>query len=127
MTVEYRYGKRENRTKPYDVCSLRRVIANNECTILIYVDDLLVTSTDIATLSEVTSRLKDEYGVETRLTELPYQCSGWLVGDPETFQPTPGSLLAKDARERPVVLFPSVWDRQYCFKSNPNHSFREYA
>lgn len=72
-------------------------------------------------------RLKDEYGVETRLTELPYQCSGWLVGDPETFQPTPGSLLAKDARERPVVLFPSVWDRQYCFKSNPNHSFREYA
>jgi peptide chain release factor 3 len=72
-------------------------------------------------------RLKDEYGVETRLSELPYQCSGWLVGDPLTFQPTPGSMLARDSRDRPVVLFPSVWDRQYCFRNNPGHEFREYA
>ena len=47
---------------PYDVCSLRRVTGINECTILIYVDDLLITSTDKDTLSEVASRLKDKYG-----------------------------------------------------------------
>ena len=25
-------------------------------------------------------RLRDEYGVETELSELPFQCSAWLVG-----------------------------------------------
>jgi peptide chain release factor 3 len=72
-------------------------------------------------------RLKEEYGVETQLSPLPYQCSGWLVGDPETFKPTPGAAVAQDARNRPVVLFTSTWDRQYCFKNNPGHSYVEYA
>ena len=72
-------------------------------------------------------RLRDEYSVETNLSPLPYTCSGWLVGDPDTFQPTHGSTLARDSRNRPVVLSPGEWDRQYCFKQNPQHSFVEYA
>lgn len=72
-------------------------------------------------------RLRDEYSVETQLTELPYRCSGWLVGDPDTFKPTHGSVLAKDSRGRAVVLCPSEWDRLYCFKQNPDHRFEEYA
>ena len=72
-------------------------------------------------------RLRDEYSVETTLSPLPYSCSGWLIGDPETFQPTHGSTLARDARGRPVVLSPGEWDRQYCFKQNPQHRFEEYA
>ena len=72
-------------------------------------------------------RLRDEYSVETNLTELPYRCSGWLVGNPDTFQPTHGSVLARDARGRAVVLCPSEWDRLYCFKQNPDHRFEEYA
>ncbi len=72
-------------------------------------------------------RLRDEYNVETTLRPLPYQCSGWLVGDPATFKPTPGTLLARDARGRAVVLLPSEWDKRYCLGQNPGHQMVEYA
>jgi peptide chain release factor 3 len=72
-------------------------------------------------------RLKDEWNVETTLTPLPYACSGWLHGDIETFKPTPGSQVAKDARGRIVVLFPSEWDRQYCLRQNPEHQLLDFA
>ena len=70
-------------------------------------------------------RLRDEYGVETELRELPYQCSSWLIGDVDTFKPTHGSLLARDHRGKPVVLFPGEWDKRYCAGQNPGHSFQD--
>ena len=41
--------------KPYDLCSFRRVRGTDECTILTYVDDLFIQSTEIKTLNEVSS------------------------------------------------------------------------
>ncbi len=70
-------------------------------------------------------RLKDEYNVDTEVSDLPYQCSAWLVGNVDTFKPTHGSYLAKDLRDKPVVLFPSEWDKRYCAQQNPDHSFVE--
>jgi peptide chain release factor 3 len=66
-------------------------------------------------------RLKDEYGVETILTPLPYSCSGWLLGELETFKKTTTSLIVQDRFERPIVLFTEVWDKQYAMKQNPEH------
>jgi peptide chain release factor 3 len=70
-------------------------------------------------------RLRDEYGVETELSDLPYQCSGWLVGDVDAFKPTHGTLLAKDHRGKPVVLLPSEWDKRYCLSQNPGFQLVE--
>ncbi len=70
-------------------------------------------------------RLRDEYNVETEVSDLPYQCSAWLVGDVQEFKPTHGSYLAKDHRGKPVVLFPSEWDKNYCAQQNPDHKFVE--
>ncbi|MCS6970894.1 MAG: peptide chain release factor 3 [Planctomycetes bacterium] len=72
-------------------------------------------------------RLRDEWGVETRLTPLSYSCSGWLEGDVARFQPTPGCQLARDERGRIAVLFPSAWDREYCLRQNPGHRLLEIA
>lgn len=72
-------------------------------------------------------RMRDEWGVETNLSPLPYTCSGWLHGDIATFKPTPGAQVAKDARSRIVVLFPSEWDRQYCLRQNPDHQLLDFA
>jgi peptide subunit release factor RF-3 len=47
------------------------------------------------------------------------------VGEVDTFKPTHGSYLAKDLRGKPVVLFPSEWDKRYCAQQNPNHQFVE--
>ncbi len=66
-------------------------------------------------------RLKDEYGVETVISPLPYHCSAWLIGDPASFKKTTSSLIVQDRYERPVVLFTEPWEKQYAAKQNPNH------
>jgi peptide chain release factor 3 len=66
-------------------------------------------------------RLKDEYGVETALTLLPYQCSAWLIGDEKTFQKSSQAALMRDQRGRVVVLFNDTWEKQYNIQKNPNH------
>lgn len=68
-------------------------------------------------------RLKDEYGTETILTPLPYQCSSWILGDMSKFEKTSTCLLVKDRKERPMALFTTQWEKQYCMKQNPNHQF----
>lgn len=66
-------------------------------------------------------RLRDEYGVETILSPMPYQCSAWLKGDLATFQKPSNSLLVRDRFDRPIVLFKEQWEKQYAVKQNPNH------
>lgn len=66
-------------------------------------------------------RLKDEYGVETLISNLPYSCSAWIVGDLKTFVKTSTSMVLRDRFERPVILFGENWEKQYAMKQNPNH------
>ncbi len=66
-------------------------------------------------------RLKDEYGVETLLTPLPYQCSAWLLGDLSSFKKTTTALIVQDRFQRPLILFGEVWEKQYAIKQNPDH------
>lgn len=66
-------------------------------------------------------RLKDEYGVETIVSPLPYQCSAWLLGDMKTFKKTTTAMIVKDRLDRPIVLFGEVWEKQYAIKQNPDH------
>lgn len=70
-------------------------------------------------------RLKDEYGVETSIHFLPYQCSAWILGDMKTFSKPTTSTLVYDRQERPMALFNSIWDKQYCMKQNPNHQIMD--
>lgn len=66
-------------------------------------------------------RLKDEYGVETVLSLLPYQCSAWILGDLKTYKKSSSSIIVTDRQGRPMALFTSQWDKQYCIKQNPQH------
>lgn len=66
-------------------------------------------------------RLKDEYNVETVVTNLPYQCSGWLIGDLASFQKPSNAMIVRDRLERPMVLFGEQWEKQYAIKQNPQH------
>lgn len=66
-------------------------------------------------------RLKDEYGVETTLSPLPFQCSAWVLGDLKTFKLPTGAILVKDRQDRPMALFSTQWEKQYCMKQNPEH------
>lgn len=66
-------------------------------------------------------RLRDEYGVETLVSNLPYHCSAWLLGDMKTFQKTSSAMIVRDRNEQPMVLFGEQWEKQYAIKQNPNH------
>lgn len=66
-------------------------------------------------------RLKDEYGVDTNLSSLPYKCSAWLLGDIKSFQKPSNSLIVQDRLNRPIALFTEQWEKQYAVKQNPNH------
>lgn len=68
-------------------------------------------------------RLKDEYGVETTLYPLPYQCSAWIIGDMKNFTKSMNSLLVQDRQGRPMGLFNSQWEKQYNIKQNPKLEF----
>lgn len=68
-------------------------------------------------------RLRDEYGVETQINQVPYECSAWLIGDLKTFQKPAQALITWDHQNRPVVLFSSLWEKQYAIKQNPQHQF----
>ncbi len=66
-------------------------------------------------------RLRDEYGVDTSISFLPYQCSAWIKGDMKTFVKSASSGVVQDQKERPMALFAGAWEKQYCMKQNPNH------
>lgn len=70
-------------------------------------------------------RLKDEYGVDTILTRLPYQCSAWLHGDMTAFKKPTEALLVQDRHNRPIVLFTSTWEKQFAIKQNPDHQLMD--
>lgn len=68
-------------------------------------------------------RLSDEYGVETSLTPLDYQCCAWVRGELSLLQKSSTALVVKDRWERPMVLFKSQWEKQYMIKQNPKLEF----
>lgn len=70
-------------------------------------------------------RLQDEYGVETIITPLPYQCSAWIVGDMGKFQKSSHCMLVKDIQDKPMALFATAWEKDYAMKKNPDHQFMD--
>jgi len=70
-------------------------------------------------------RLRTEYRVDTVLDLLPFSCSVWLEGNPDTFKPPSASMLVKDQRERVVVLFGDQVMKTIGRERNPGHTFRE--
>lgn len=72
-------------------------------------------------------RLRDEYGVDTYLTTMPYKCSAWLIGDVKKFQKPTDAILVCDRWDRPMVLFGRQWDKDYAIKQNPNHQLVDFV
>ena len=70
-------------------------------------------------------RLRQEYGVETALDQLPFTCSAWLDGDHRTFKAPSASMIVKDSRDRIVVLFGDHLMKTIARDRNPDHTLRD--
>ncbi len=66
-------------------------------------------------------RLRHEYRVETVLEPLPFTCSAWLEGNPDTFKAPSASMVVKDQRGRVVVLFADNLMKTIARDRNPDH------
>jgi peptide chain release factor 3 len=66
-------------------------------------------------------RMQAEYGVELRLTPLPYQLARWPHGgfDPEAFRWSESVKIVEDRDHRPVLLFRSPWNLDVTKQKNP--------
>ncbi|MEX2160132.1 MAG: peptide chain release factor 3 [Dehalococcoidia bacterium] len=77
----------------------------------------------------VLARLKGEYGVEARIEQLPFTSARWIGGPQDAVQrlvvSTRGTLRCQDLTGRPVLLFHSSWDLEYCQRENPGLTFSE--
>jgi peptide chain release factor 3 len=70
-------------------------------------------------------RLRHEYRVETVLDTLPFTCSAWLEGDPETFKRPSASMIVKNQRGRVVVLFGDHLMKTIARDRNPDHVLKD--
>jgi peptide chain release factor 3 len=76
----------------------------------------------------VTTRLRDEYNVETRLERRPYECARWLkdgLRGGEVPRTTRGMLACVDHHDDPVYLFASHWELEYFQRQNPDLGLSE--
>ncbi|MCL4144864.1 UNVERIFIED_CONTAM: hypothetical protein GTU68_005836 [Idotea baltica] len=71
-------------------------------------------------------RLQHEYGVGSQIDEMSLKHGSWLIGDPESFSPTPSSLLAEDSHGRAIVLYTYDWEKKHLLERNPEHDLLDY-
>ena len=73
------------------------------------------------------ARLKDEYGVESRLEMMSWKTLRWIEApvDADGLKKTlpRDTVLAVDDLDRPVLLFPSEWSLHYTMEKNPSVKF----
>ncbi len=70
-------------------------------------------------------RLKDEYGVESRLESLGYECSRWFdPRDRSVFSSY--DMILKDSEDRPVILFRSLYRLKSFQENNPKIKLLEH-
>jgi peptide chain release factor 3 len=75
-------------------------------------------------LEVVEARLTSEYGVSCEVQRLNYVAARWVAGSDEALRaielPGQGVLQTVDRQGRPVLLFASSWELDYCQRKNPD-------
>jgi peptide chain release factor 3 len=77
----------------------------------------------------ILARLREEYGVETRIDRLPFALARWVLGPDDAVEKLTasrrGTLRCTDRQGQPVLLFRSTWDLEFCQKDYPEINFVE--
>ena len=75
-------------------------------------------------------RLKTEYNAEIRRQQLPYRFVRWITKTPKAIEDlklSSTSSLAKDARDRDVILFENEWSIRWALENNEGLELAETA
>ena len=76
-------------------------------------------------------RLQNEYGVEIRLEQLPYEYIRWIDNDDEfdieKISGTSDMKRIKDLKDRPLLLFVNSWSVRMVEERNPGLILSEFG
>ena len=93
-------------------------------------EEIIVGVVGILQFDVLLYRLKDEYNVEVKLEQLPYEYIRWIENDdidPEKIVGTSDMKRITDLKDRPLLLFVNSWSVQMVQERNPGLILSEFG
>ena len=93
-------------------------------------EEIIVGVVGVLQFEVLEHRLKTEYNAEIRRQQLPYRFVRWITKSPKAIEDlklSSTSSLAKDARERDVILFENEWSIRWALENNEGLELAETA
>ena len=93
-------------------------------------EEIIVGVVGVLQFEVLEHRLKTEYNAEIRRQQLPYRFVRWITKSPKAIEDlklSSTSSLAKDARDRDVILFENEWSIRWALENNEGLELAETA
>mgnify|MGYP000876620149 FL=1 len=84
-------------------------------------ESVIVGAVGVLQIEVLEHRLRHEYGVELRVSHLPYRHARWIVSevdDPGRLNLTSSTMVVEDNWGRPVLLFENEWNIRWAEEKN---------
>lgn len=94
------------------------------------VEELIIGVVGVLQFEVLEYRLKNEYGVDIKMQQLPYKYIRWVETekfDPDTFSITMDTLIVEDQDDKPVLLFQNEWSIQKVEERNKNAVLKDIS
>ncbi len=94
------------------------------------VEELIIGVVGILQLEVLEYRLKNEYGVDVIIENLPFRYVRWIEGDsfdPKKLSMTMDTMLVEDAYDHPVLIFQNEWSIRQMEERNKNIALKEIS
>ncbi len=95
-------------------------------------EEIIVGVVGVLQFEVLEYRLKNEYNVEIRREDLPYQYLRWIENDEEGFDPkklllSSDTKIVQDFQGRQLLLFTSSWNINWATDKNPGLRLAEFS
>jgi peptide chain release factor 3 len=94
------------------------------------VEEFIIGAVGVLQFEVLEYRLKNEYGVDLRLTNLNYRHARWISeikSDPRDLNVTSTTMLVQDHNENYVFLFENEWSIQWAIDKNKGLALRDIS
>jgi peptide chain release factor 3 len=91
------------------------------------IEEFIIGAVGVLQFEVLEYRLKNEYGVDLKLTHLNHRHARWITdinGSPEDLNLTSTTMIVKDNRDNFVLLFENEWSVQWALDRNKGLSLR---
>ena len=95
-------------------------------------EEIIVGVVGVLQFEVLEYRLRNEYNVEIRREDLPYQYLRWIENDEEGFEPkklilSSDTKIVQDFRDRKLLLFTSGWNITWATDKNPGLRLADFS